>query len=69
MAITMKQARIGIGLSQGAMAKQMGCSYGTYRIWEQHPEKMSIANAKKFCALVGVCIEDLNFFAEEVELK
>lgn len=61
MAITMKQARIGMDLTQKQMAEAMEISYGTYRKWEAHPGEMPIKAAKKFCTLVGLHYDDIIF--------
>ena len=61
MAITMKQARVGVEMTQRQMAEAMGCSYGTYRKWENYPEEMPIKAARKFCQIVCLDPDDIFF--------
>ena len=61
MVLTMKQARIGIGKTQQELADLMGVHVQTYARMEKHPYDMTIAQAKKFCEIVGIPISDLYF--------
>lgn len=61
MAITMKQARVGLNLNQTEMAKQMGCSIGRYRKWEKTPGEMPIKEAQKFCSIVKLSYDEIIF--------
>lgn len=61
MAITMKQARVGLDLSQEEMAKALEVSSWRYRKWEQNPETMPVSAAKKFCEIAGVHFDDIIF--------
>lgn len=60
-AITMKQARVGVDMTQRDMATAMGCSYGTYRKWEQSPGEMPIKAAQKFCSIVKLTYDEIIF--------
>lgn len=61
MAITMKQARVGLDMNQRQMAEAMGCSYGTYRKWEKAPGEMPIKAAQKFCEIVKLSYDEILF--------
>lgn len=61
MALTMKQARVGVDMSQRDMAKAMECSYGTYRKWEHNPGEMPVKAAQKFCEIVKLTYDDILF--------
>lgn len=61
MAITMKQARVGVDMTQRQMAEAMECSYGTYRKWERYPDEMPIKAARKFCEIVRLDLDDILF--------
>ena len=65
MAITMKQARVGVDMTQRQMAEAMECSYGTYRKWERYPDEMPIKAARKFCEIVRLDLDDI-IFAQKV---
>lgn len=61
MAITMKQARVGLNLSQTEMAEKMDCSAYKYRKWEKHPDSMPVKDAQKFCEIVKLSYDDILF--------
>lgn len=58
---TVKQARQLAGYSQQAIASKMDIDVGTYRRIEENPDKSSVENAKKFCAIVGLPIDCIFF--------
>lgn len=60
---TVKQARQVAGYSQQAIAKEMDIDVGTYRRIEENPDKASVENAKKFCAIVGLPLDRVFFIA------
>lgn len=62
MPFTLKQARIGAGLTQREIAKKMGMCAQTYSKYEKNPENMSIENAYAFSEAVGLKLEDIIFF-------
>lgn len=61
MALTMKQARVGRGMSQDEMAAAMGCHRNTYRKWEHNPGDMPIKQAQKFCEIVKLQLDEIIF--------
>lgn len=60
--LTVKQHRLIREISQEEMADKIGIHVQTYRAWEENPEKISIAKAKKIAAAFGISINDI-FFA------
>lgn len=64
MAMTMKQARIGIDATQQEIADKMGVHVQTYARMEKHPEDLTIKQAVQFASIVGRPISDLYFGVE-----
>lgn len=54
MALTMKMARVGAGLTQQQTADQMGVHVQTYSKMENDSEGVTIREAKLFSKIVGV---------------
>ena len=64
MKITVKQARVGVEMTQEEMAEKLGVSLSTYAQWEKAPEKrMTYENVVKFARITGVSLEDLKMGA------
>ena len=61
MALTMKQARIGIEATQQEIADKLGVHVQTYARMEKHPEDMTIKQALMFAEIVGLQISDISF--------
>lgn len=61
MALTMKQARIGIEATQQEIADKLGVHVQTYARMEKHPEDMTIKQALLFAQIVGLPISDISF--------
>jgi len=61
MALTLKQARIGINATQQEIADKMGVHVQTYARMEKHPEDMTIAQAKRFSDIVKRPVGDIYF--------
>lgn len=61
MALTMKQARIGINATQQEIADKMGVHVQTYARMEKEPEDITIKEAKLFSDIVGLPISDIYF--------
>ena len=59
--LTVKQHRLIREISQEEMAEKVGVHVQTYRAWEENPEKISIAKAKKIAAAFGISINDIYF--------
>ena len=64
MALTMKQARIGINATQQEIADKMGVHVQTYAKMEREPEDITIKEAKLFSQIVGLPISDIYFGVE-----
>lgn len=61
MYYSMKQARIGALLSQKDAAEKLGIHINTYRRYEEHPMKIPMDLAFKFCEIVNLKIDDIWF--------
>lgn len=59
--LTVKQHRLIREISQEEMAEKVGVHVQTYRAWEENPEKISIAKAKKIAIAFGISINDIFF--------
>ena len=60
--LTVKQHRLIREISQEEMAEKVGVHVQTYRAWEENPEKISIAKAKKIATAFNISINEI-FFA------
>lgn len=60
--LTVKQHRLIREISQEEIAERIGVHVQTYRAWEENPEKISIAKAKKIAAAFNISINEI-FFA------
>lgn len=58
-------ARNDLGLTQLDMADELGVTRQTYAKMEQHPENMTIREARLVCSILGRKFEDI-FFGEMV---
>lgn len=61
MAMTMKMARIGAGLTQQQIADKMGIHVQTYIKMEKDSEGVTIREAKLFSEIVGVAWSEIFF--------
>lgn len=59
MQVSMKQARVGAGFSQAAIAQKMGVHVNTYMKYEEAPEKMSLEKARIFADICGLNFDDI----------
>lgn len=57
--LTVKQHRLIREISQEEMAEKVGVHVQTYRAWEENPEKISIAKAKKIAAAFNISINEI----------
>lgn len=62
--LTMRQWRRVRDFTQEEMAKRLNVHINTYQNWEQHPEKISIANAIKITQVLNVPMNDISFTKE-----
>jgi len=61
VSLSVKQARLLSEKSQSEVADKMGICVQTYRKLEEKPEKMTMAQAKLFCAVVNRELDELIF--------
>lgn len=54
MKLTLKQARVGAGLTQEQMAEKLGVSTVTYNSYERDPSKMQVKSLVKFSQATGI---------------
>lgn len=54
MKLTLKQARVGAGLTQEQMAEKLGVSTVTYNSYERNPSKMQVQKLVKFSQATGI---------------
>lgn len=59
--VTIEEARCNAGVTQAYMAEQMGVSRQTYAALEKAPDKMTIAQAKRICGILGRRYEEIIF--------
>ena len=64
MSLTIRQARMMCGFTQQQMADALCVHRTTYRKLEEHPDQITIAQAKEISRVTGVSINDLNFFVQ-----
>lgn len=63
MAISVKAARVNAQLTQEEAAQRLGISPATYAKNERDPGRFTIDQAKRFCEIVGIDIQDVFFTA------
>lgn len=59
MKLTLKQARVGAGLTQEQMAERLGVTNITYFTYERDPGKMQVKRLLEFAKVTGVDISML----------
>lgn len=59
---TIKEARENLGITQAKMAEYLGISRPTYAAYEMNPGRLTIAQAKRVCYVLGIPYDDI-FFA------
>ena len=62
MAITLKAARVNVGLSQTEAAKHLGISKNTLSNYEKYVTKPDIEIAKRIASLYCCTVDDIIFF-------
>ena len=58
---TIRDVRIEAGLTQQQMADKLGISRQQYANYEQHPERVTIEQARRICAILGAEYERIFF--------
>ena len=61
MIFTLKKARILKGFTQRDMAKRLGVHVQTYSKMENHPDTVTIGEAKKICEILGMSYDYIFF--------
>lgn len=65
MVYTVKQARQLAGKTQSEMADLMGISRDIYRKIELNPDRATVAQAKMFCEVTKMPMDELCFFTTD----
>lgn len=58
---TIRQVREEAGVTQQQMADKLGISRQQYANYEQHPERVTIEQARRICAILGAEYERIFF--------
>ena len=58
---TIRQVREEAGLTQQDMANKLGVSRQAYALYEQHPERVTIEQARRICSILGAEYERIFF--------
>ena len=56
---TLQEMRESKGVMKGAVANAIGCSYPTYKRYEENPSRMKIEQLDKACAFLGCTRDDI----------
>lgn len=62
---SLKEVRESKGVKQLAVANHLGVSRQTYSSYENHPESMSVEQAKAVCEFLHVSVADI-FFSSNI---
>lgn len=62
--MTVKQARVGVDMTQEEMAKALGVSTSTYASWEKKPLQFKVDKLQKFTEVTGVDVPYLKIWGE-----
>lgn len=69
MKITLKAARVNVGLTQNDVAKRVGVNKGTIVNYEKYRTIPDIETAKKLANLYGLSVNDLIFLPSDCALS
>jgi DNA-binding XRE family transcriptional regulator len=69
MAITLKAARVNVGLSQKEAADRLKISRGTLASYEMYRTKPNIERAKQIAALYGTTVDNIIFLTKDCALS
>jgi DNA-binding XRE family transcriptional regulator len=58
---SIREAREELGFTQADMSDQLGVTRQTYAKMEQHPDKLTIKEARLICSILGKRCEDIFF--------
>ena len=59
--LKIQELRKKAGLSQEALASQLGISRQAYALYESHPDRVTIAQARRICSILGAEYERIFF--------
>ena len=59
--ITLKSARVNVGLSQKEVAEKLNVSNKTISAWENGSSMPNVLHITALCGLYGVSYDDINF--------
>lgn len=59
--MTMREWRRARGITQKQLAETCGVHPNTIRGWEEHPERVSIADGKTIAKALNVTLDDISF--------
>lgn len=65
--VTLREAREQRGIKQCAVANALKISRQTYAKYEDNPRIMTITMAEQACDFLGVDINDISFFNQDVK--
>lgn len=60
--ISLRSARMMRGITQAEMAEKLDVHRNTYVNWEEHPEDISMKNARRICEILDLTADDIIFF-------
>ena len=69
MKITLKAARVNVGLTQNDVAKRVGVNKGTIVNYEKYRTIPDIETAKKLAIIYGLSVNDLIFLPSDCALS
>lgn len=61
---TLRQWRRVREISQEDMARRLGIHVNTYRLWEEHPDKIKMAEALQCSEILGVPLDKIIFLPD-----
>lgn len=61
MILTIRQARLVKGITQRDMAEKLNVHVQTYRKMEEHPDNITIGDAKIICGYLGMSYDQIFF--------
>lgn len=61
MILTIRQARLVKGITQKEIAKKLNVHVQTYRNMENHPDNITIGDAKIICEFLGMSYDQIFF--------
>ena len=69
MKLTLKAARVNVGMTQEEVGKEVGKTKNTIQNYESGKSTPDIETGKKLAALFGLSVDDLNFLPNNCALS